>query len=171
MLTYTCFIHYTGIDLQTMRPLSESTARVAGKSFERKYISLGRIVKHWPEIVGAALAEKAQPIKIHYRKKEKQEKPDALLEIATSSADATIMHYQKDLILERINQIFGERWVSAIRFVNVPANPSGLKRKKIRQPLTNHKKKDLCDMLEIIEDAEIRARLERLGEAILTESP
>ncbi len=154
-----------------MRPLSESTARVAGKSFERKFIALGRIVKHWPEIVGEALSEKAQPVKIHYRKKDKQQKPDALLEVATSSADATLLHYQKDLILERMNQIFGERWITGIRFVNIPANSGGIKRKKAREPLTNQKKKHLCDMLETVEDPEVKTRLERLGEAILTESP
>lgn len=153
-----------------MRPLSEAAARVAGKSFERKYIALGRIVSNWSDIVGAKLASKAQPLKILYRKKEKQEKPDAILEIATSSAEATLLHYQKDLILERINRIFGESWITGIRFVNTPANASpASRRKKNAAPLTNEKKKHLSHMLEDVADADIRARLETLGQAILTE--
>ncbi len=152
-----------------MRPLSEAAARIAGKSFERKYIALGRIVNSWNDIVGAKLADKAQPVRIVYRKKDKQKSPDALLEIAASSADATLLHYQKDLILERINQIFGERWITAIRFVNVAANTGPFRRKKAQKPLTNPEKKHLSDMLQEIADEEVKKRLESLGQAILTE--
>lgn len=150
-----------------MRPLSEATARIAGKSFERKYIALGRIVNNWRDIVGENLADKGQPVKIHYRKKKGQQKPDATLEIAANSADATLLHYQKDLILERINQIFGERWISAIKFVNIPSNTQGKSFKKPKAPLTEAEKKTLSDVLFGIEDADMRARLERLGQSII----
>lgn len=152
-----------------MRPLSESTARIAGKNFERKYIAIGRIIKHWPDIVGASLADKAQPVKINYRKKERNKKPEASLDIAASSADATLLHYQKDLILERINQIFGERWINAIRFVSVPVNTQTSFRKKRLTPLTAAEKNTLSDMLYTIEDEAIRRKLEHLGAAIIAE--
>ena len=152
-----------------MRPLSESTARVSGQCFERKYIALGRVVKHWREIVGESLADKAAPIKIHYRKKPNGQKPEASLDIAVSSADATLLHYQKGLILERINNIFGERWINAIRFVSVPANTTPIKSKKIKVPLTLNEKKTLSGMLAVVEDADIQGRLQSLGEAILTD--
>ncbi|MCB9983968.1 MAG: DUF721 domain-containing protein [Rhodospirillales bacterium] len=150
-----------------MRPLSEATARIAGKSFERKYIALGRIVNNWSDIVGEKLADKGQPVKIHYRKKKGAQKPEATLEIAASSADATLLHYQKDLILERINQIFGERWICAIKFVNIPSNTQGKVFKKPKAPLTAEEKKTLSDVLFGIEDADMRARLERLGQSII----
>ena len=151
-----------------MRPLSEATAKIASKSFERKYVALGRIVQHWDDIVGARLADKAQPVKIHYRKaKNKNDRPTATLEIAASSADATILHYQKDLILERINQIFGERWISTIKFVQSASNTPPLRRKKRLPPLTMNEKKTLSGMLTMIEDHDIKARLESLGQAII----
>lgn len=150
-----------------MRPISESTARVAGKCFERKYIALGRIVKHWREIAGERLADKAQPVKLHYRKKIEGQKPQASLDIAVSSSNATLLHYQKDLILERINNIFGERWVTAIRFVNIPVPSQDISPKKIKPPLTLEQKKTLSGMLNVIEDPDIQARLNSLGEAIL----
>ncbi|MEZ5813454.1 MAG: DciA family protein [Alphaproteobacteria bacterium] len=153
-----------------MRPLSEATARIAGKSFERKYIALGRIVNNWRDIVGAQLADKAQPVKIHYRKKTGEKQPQATLEIAASSADATLLHYQKDLILERINQIFGESWISAIRFVHVASNMQGKAPKKPKAPLTADEKKTLSDMLLEIEDGDMRARLERLGRSIIMDA-
>jgi len=152
-----------------MRPLSEATARIAGKSFERKYIALGRLVENWPEIVGEKMAGKAQPVKIHYRKKRGEKKPEATLEIATTEANAQIMRYQVGLILERINQIFGEKWVTAIKFVSVPANSSQIKAKKAKHPLTMDEKKTLSDMLFEIPDDDIKQRLENLGKAIIAE--
>lgn len=150
-----------------MRPLSESVAKIAGKSFERKYIALGRIVNNWPDIVGHKLADKAQPVKILYRKQADKKVQDATLEIATSSANATMLHYQKDLILERINQVFGERWITAIRFVNTPSNTVSTKRKKPKVPLTEREKKTLSDMVFNIDDEDMKERLQRLGQAII----
>ena len=155
-----------------MRSLSEATAKIASRSFERKYIALGRIVKHWDDIVGHKLADKAQPVKIHYRKKPGARKPDATLEVAASSAHATLLHYQKDLILERINQIFGERWIVGIRFVSTPMNSqhkAGKWSKKTKRPLTDGEKKTLSDMVLEIEDEEMRLRLKNLGQAIITD--
>ncbi len=152
-----------------MRPISEATSRVTGQSFNRKYISLGRIVNAWREIVGDKLATKAQPVKINYRKKDKEGTPDAVLDIAASSADATLLHYQKDLILERINQIFGDKWITAIRFVSIAANTASLKPKKKRIPLTEDEKNHLSGMLESLPDPDLKARLENLGQAIMTE--
>lgn len=154
-----------------MRPLSEATARVASQNFERKYIALGRIVEHWATIVGQKLADKAQPLKIHYRKanpKQRGSKASATLDIAVSSANATLLHYQKDVILERINQVFGERWITAIRFVHAPVNsPLAPKPYKKRRPLTDKENNDLKELLEKIEDPVIKEQLKTLGEGII----
>ncbi|HQX27247.1 MAG TPA: DciA family protein [Alphaproteobacteria bacterium] len=152
-----------------MRPIFEATARVSGQSFSRKYVSLGRILSSWKEIVGEKLAGKAQPVKINYRKREKGGNPVAILDIAASSADSTLLHYQKDLILERINQIFGDKWVTAIRFVATPVSIKGKTAKKSRISLTEDEKSHLSGMLESLADPDLKAKLETLGTAIITE--
>lgn len=152
-----------------MRPLSESAARVSGQCFERKYIALGRIVKQWPSIMGESLADKATPVKLHYRKGAKGKKPQVSLDIATSDSFATVLKMRTGLILERINQIFGEDWVSAVRFVNIPANVDAVKPKRAKRPLTPDEKKTLSDVLNAVDDADIQNRLSSLGEAILTD--
>lgn len=152
-----------------MKPVSEAVGRVAGKSFKRKYIALGRILTHWEDIAGAELACKAQPVRLHYRKHKEAKQPTATLDIAASSADATLLHYRKDLILERINQIFGERWITAIRFVADPANISRSVPKKPKAPLTEHEKSYLSGMLQNIADFDLRGKLEGLGQAVLME--
>lgn len=149
-----------------MRPLSESTARVSGKCFERKYISLGRIVKHWDDIVGTRLADKAAPVKIHHRKAAKNRPAQSSLDIAVDSANATALHYQKDLILEKINRLFGDSWITSIRFVHIPVNQHRSAPQKAAPPLTPQEKKLLSETVSRITDNEIQMRLLSLGEAI-----
>lgn len=153
--------------MSDLRPISDSVARLTKGTFSRKFVSLGRILTSWPEIVGEDLAGRSQPVKLHYRKpKSAADKPQASLDIAVSSADATLLHYQKDLILERINQIFGERWVHSIRFVHVAANTDDDWTPPPRA-LTEEETSRLNLSLEAVDDPEIRKRLEKLGQGVL----
>lgn len=153
-----------------MRPVSEATARITGESFSKKYIALGRIVSHWGDIVGKDMAGKAQPARLLYRgRKGGGGTPDATLEIATTSAHATALHYQKDLILERINRVFGERWITAIRFVAEASNAKDVRIKRPPAPLSPQDRGELDVVLQGIGDEEIKMRLEKLGEAVIRE--
>lgn len=154
----------------SLKLLSKTVPAVLGKTFERKYIALGRIVTHWNEIIGPDFAERAQPAKVHYqRAKKPKEKPTATLEIAASSADCAVLVYQKDVILQRINQIFGDAWVRDIKFVHrEPKKPA--KPQKRTKTLTNDEKNHLSQMLETIDDPDLRKTLEGLGTAILQET-
>lgn len=133
---------------------------------------LGRLVTCWPDIVGQDMADKAQPVKIRYRKVPGSDRPEASLDIASSAAEATMLHYRKDLILERINQIFGERLVTGIRFVPVAANnePTRLGRRRgPRRSVTPALQQELSNILDNVEDSELKQRLETLGTSILLE--
>tara|TARA_B100000780_G_C21072161_1_gene431482 strand:+ start:465 stop:938 length:474 start_codon:yes stop_codon:yes gene_type:complete len=154
-----------------MRPVSEATAKITNQVCGRKYIALGRILSQWTEIVGPELATKVQPSAIKYRKyKQRPKNPDAVLEIATSSAYATKLHYQKDLILERINQVFGEQWISGIRFINVAPNTADRPRIKKTPVLTPDEKKYISETLDYITDIEVRNRLENFGQSLLLDN-
>lgn len=129
---------------------------------------LGRLVTHWPDIVGPDLAHLAQPVKIRYRKVPGKDKPEASLDVAASTAEATLLHYRKDLILERINQIFGERLVTALRFVPVAANaPLPRPRRLLQKPLSSEENQKLANILELVDDDALKERLEKLGTSIL----
>ncbi len=152
-----------------MRPLSEATSRIASKSFSRKYVALGRVIKQWPAIMGDEFADKAQPLKINYRKAMRGKKPTATLDIATSSSYATTLPYQKDLILERINQLFGDQWITDIRFVVSEISHTPLLKKKITSPLTMGEKKYLSETLNQVDDPEFKEKLESFGKALLAD--
>lgn len=135
---------------------------------------LGRLVTHWADIVGADMAAQAQPVKIRYFKAKKEgDKPTAALDIAATSADATVLMYRKDLILERINQIFGERLIGAIRFVPVAANSQPPSRHGFgkRKTLTEDEKTYLSGVLETVGDEALAEKLRQLGSAILKDRP
>jgi len=88
-----------------MRPVSAAAARVTAKVCSRKFIALGRVLRHWPDIVGPELASKAQPVRLTFRRT-RDKKPAATLYIAARPAQASLLHYQTGLILERINRVF-----------------------------------------------------------------
>lgn len=151
-----------------LKPLSEKIPAIADRAFARKFVMLGRILTHWQDIVGDDLANKTQPVKLHYRKaKDGSKRATASLDISASSADATMLHYRKDLILERLNQIFGDRWITAIRFVPAEACEQDFSAPfKPRKTLTEKEKLYLSEVLETIEDPELKAKLESLGQAM-----
>lgn len=167
-----------------LTPLSSGIAKITAQTCSRKFVALGRILTQWVEIVGEEMAGKTQPVKILYRKpKSSQEKPQATLEIAASSADAAILHYQKELLIERINYLFGNSWINQIRFVHVAGNSNNqnsgiedrldfLKRQKLSQvPLATEKiqklRRELDENLGPCEDEELRSLLEKLGQSVL----
>lgn len=157
--------------MSDLRPLSASISNLTSATFSKKFVALGRILNNWNDIIGPEMAIKAQPVKIHYRKpKDAREKPQATLDIAATSADATVLHYQKDLILARINQIFGDSWITAIRFVHGVSNQAAdanINTLRQSQPLKQADLDRMTECLAEIDDDDIRKRLEKLGQSIL----
>jgi len=156
--------------VMALKPVSRNVPTLLAKAFERKYIALGRIVTHWKEIIGPDFAGRAQPAKIHYRKaKNPKEKSTATLDIAASSADCAVLVYQKDVILQRINQIFGDAWVKDIKFVHVEPKQTAKPPKRIKT-LTEAEKNHLSQLLETVDDPELKERLAALGQSIMQET-
>ena len=146
-----------------MRPLSESTARVAKSHFSRKYIALGRVVNAWQDIVGADLADYAQPVRLHYRRKK-----SCILEIACSNAHAIKLHYQKGLILQRIHNVFGNAWIEDLKFVPSRHAPRKVQRRlRKKRILEVEDNRYLTNTLVHIEDSAVKERLKNLGKSIL----
>ena len=148
------------------RLIADTVPRIAGTLFAKKYVMLGRLVTRWPEIVGADLAGRVQPVKIR-RGKDRGGQSIAILDIAASPSESTVLHYRRDLMLERINYIFGEALVGAIRFVPtadiLPAPPP--RRRAV--PLTPVQTDGIEESVAAIGDAGLRDSLRRLGAAIL----
>ncbi len=152
----------------SLKLLSDAAAKITGKTFSRKYIALGRLFDQWEDIMGADMAGRTQPVKIHYkRKKNPKDKPEGALEVAASSADAAVLIYRRDLILERINRIFGDRWVTDIKYVHIEPKIAGAIARRRKKPLSEEDQSFLAKTLEQITDPALKERLQRFGEAYL----
>lgn len=150
-----------------MRLISKTVPKVAGQIFQKKYILLGRIVTQWEDIVGKEMASKAQPVKLKFRKMPDNSK-QFTLEIAANTAEATILQYRIDLILEKLNMVLGENMVSAIRFVPISSNSAKpIITPRRRPPLDCDDQKYLSKTLENIEDPDIQEKLKSLGASFL----
>lgn len=149
-----------------MRLASDSVSKLTRDFFAKKFVSLSRVLSHWEFVVGADMASKTQPLKVHYRKAKKEgERPQATLDISATSADSAVLHYQKGLILERLNQVFGESFITDIKFVhdNSFSPPQS-------HPKPLPKNEDLArveEMMLHVTDPDLRKRLEKIAQGIL----
>lgn len=151
-----------------LRLLSDTVPKITGKTFSRKYIALGKIFALWEEIMGEEMAAKSQPVKIHYkRKKNQRDMPEARLDIAADSATCAVLVYRKDLILQKINRLFGDGWVTDIKFIHADDAVKKTIAKRRRAPLREEDKEFLALALEEITDPDIKERLQSFGEAYL----
>ncbi len=104
--------------------VSRPVRDVTGKTFARKFITLGKVITYWADAVGSDLAKRSYPVGMRVRKNGKgpgvKSSRDlvATLEIAASSADATLLHYQKDLILERLGLLIGADMIVDIKITH-----------------------------------------------------
>lgn len=156
-----------------LRHLSVPANRVSKRNFSTKFVALGRVIEHWDSIIGADMVEHAQPVRIHNRNysKKRGAKPECILDIACSSSHAMILQYQKSLILERMTNIFGNRWVTDIRFTATQAL------KTPKRTINRIEKRDLCDQdhdfiddsLAHLDNDPIKDTLRRMGAHILQE--
>jgi len=150
-----------------LKLVSDSMPKVADKVFKRKFVALGRLVTRWQDIVGVDMAQQAQPQKIRYRKpKRKGDKSTVILEIATSSANASLLIMQKGMLLEKINYIFGDDWITDIKFVHAPSN-APVKKVVKTKPLTDEEKNSLSQVLESVKDPELKERLMQMGKSLI----
>ncbi len=78
---------------------------------EKRGFAETRLLTHWPEIVGEALADISRPIKVSYGR----QGLGASLTILTNGANAPIIQAQLPLIREKVNACYGYAAISNIR--------------------------------------------------------
>lgn len=78
---------------------------------EARGFAVTRLLTHWPEIVGEAVARVARPVNVSYGR----EGFGATLTILTTGAQAPMIEMQKDQIREKVNACYGYRAISRVR--------------------------------------------------------
>jgi hypothetical protein len=153
---------------RTSALLQPSIRRVS----ETRGFAQSRLLTHWPEIAGEAIAAVARPVEVYYAR----QGMGATLTILTTGAQAPMLDMQKDALRERINAVYGYNAISRIRLTQTA--PTGFAdgqadfthRRETRAPAPPPP--DVAararDMAAPVADDELRAALERLARNVLT---
>jgi hypothetical protein len=144
--------------------LSTLTSGLLAESFRKQGFASAELVTKWPEIVGANVAEHAEPLKIQWRRPSEGEpqEPGTLVLRVEGPAAIEIQHLGK-VILERVNRFFGWQAVNRIALRQAPLRRD--KRKPVRavDPAETAR---FAAALPAIEDEDLKQAVARLGAAI-----
>jgi len=91
---------------RAIRSVSEAALGKVGQSF-------ATLLSHWPQIVGAEMANKCLPISMNFPR---GKNTDAVLHLATHSAFALELSHQTSVILDRVNAFLGFHAIAELRF-------------------------------------------------------
>ena len=138
---------------------------------EKRGFSETRLLTHWAEYAGAAVAKIARPVKVGYTR----QGMGATLTLLTTGANAPMLQMQLPQIIERVNACYGYAAISRIHITQTA--PTGFsepvaafKQKKPQRPVSPEKRSDLNQSLTPVRDDSLRQALANLGENILKKS-
>lgn len=157
--------------MSSLKPISRSVKSVTSKVCEKKFISLGRVLDHWHDIMGEDMASYAEPaaLKVLRKGKDKNIKFTKILKVAVSPAHSMKLSYRKGMILERINRLLPHEGIVDIELVPFPRKMDKSMPKKDK-PLSDDEKNYLSDVLNDMEDDEIKKKLHSMGQSFLKKS-
>lgn len=96
--------------------LLQARIRAAGES---RGFAVSRLLTHWDEVVGPAVAAIARPVEVRYGR----EGMGATLTLLTTGPQAPMLEMQKEAIRDRVNACYGYRAIARIRITQTA--PSG----------------------------------------------
>jgi hypothetical protein len=154
---------------RTSALLQPSIRRVS----ESRGFSQTRLLTHWPEIAGEAIAAVARPVDISFGR----QGMGATLTVLTTGAQAPMLEMQKEGLRERINAVYGYNAIARIRLTQTA--PTGFaegqadfehRRSARPAPPAPEILARAGDMVAPVADENLRAALERLARNVLTRS-
>ncbi|ARO15739.1 hypothetical protein BVG79_02399 [Ketogulonicigenium robustum] len=84
---------------------------------EQRGFAAARLLTHWPETVGTALAATCRPVKITYGRAG----VGATLVLLTTGAQAPMLEMQRDEIRQKVNAVYGYNAIARIQITQTAA--------------------------------------------------
>jgi hypothetical protein len=123
------------------------------------------VVTHWPEIVGAEIADHAEPMRMIWPRRVHEDDPDpATLVLRVEGPVALEIQHLAGVIIERVNRFFGWRAVGRIQIRQAPLVRRAAKPKP-RAPDPALVARLAAGMSDIADDG-LRDALARLGASV-----
>ena len=113
------------------KPLSQIVAKTIADAFAKQGFATTGLVTHWPEIVGAEIADHAEPMRMVWPRRVHEDDPDpATLVLRVDGPVALEIQHMSGVIIERVNRFFGWRAVGRVQIRQAPL----MRREKKKPP-------------------------------------
>ena len=144
------------------------------RASESRGFSETRLLTHWPEIVGADIADIARPVNVSYGR----QGLGASLTVLTTGAQAPMLEMQKEKLREKVNAVYGYNAISRIRITQTA--PTGFaegqasfdhRPQKTKPATPDPASLEKAEQLAApIGDSSLRSALEALGQNVLSKT-
>jgi hypothetical protein len=146
------------------KPLRDLVGKAIGDTFKKQGFASAELVTRWAEIVGADIAARSQPIKIHWtRPVEGEAREPGTLVLRVDGPSAIEIQHSSNVICERVNRFLGWRAIARIVFRQAPLRRTAPKAPRGPDPAAVAA---VAAKLPDIGDDDLRQALARLGAAV-----
>src|ERR1043166_9651192 len=112
------------------KPLSQLVGKSIADLLAKQGFALTGIITHWPESVGAEIADHAEPMRMIWPRRVHEDDPEpATLVLRVEGPVALEIQHLSGVIIEKVNRFFGWRAVGRIQIRQAP-----LARRKTKAP-------------------------------------
>jgi hypothetical protein len=147
------------------RRLSELAGKTLADALARQGFASTGIVTHWADIVGAEIADHAEPMRMAWPRRVHEDDPEpATLILRVEGPVALEIQHMSGVIIEKVNRFFGWRAVGRIQIRQAPL----MRREKKVRPAAPDPEAvaRLAAGMTDIADEGLRGALARLGAAV-----
>lgn len=148
----------------SMRAIAAEVPKIAAPALGKRGFGEAQLVAQWPAIIGESLAAGASPEKLTFPRSERR---DGTLYLRVAPGLALEVQHREPVLLERINAFFGYRAVARLALKQGPVAGRPTRAAPHRRALAADERQGLERRLAEIADPELKAALQRLGEAVI----
>lgn len=149
---------------RSARPLPDIAGTLFADAFRKQGFSSSELVVRWPAIVGADVAEHAEPLKIQWQKVPDGQPPQpGTLVLRVDGPAAIEIQHMSHVILERVNRYFGFAAIGKIAIRQAPLRRPPVRPKRQLDPQAIQ---SIAETLPAETDPALKDALARLGAAI-----
>lgn len=139
------------------------TQKIVKPVFKARGLMEGKIITHWPQIVGERFARLALVEKITFPQGKRLE---GTLHLNVTSSSSLLLHYAQDLLLEQVNTFFGYKALTKVHMSHGFKGPGDSPQKTPPASLSQKKIEWIQEQTQSISDPSLKDCLEELGKLV-----
>ncbi|MEM6482092.1 MAG: DciA family protein [Pseudomonadota bacterium] len=144
------------------------------RASESRGFAISRVLTHWPEIAGEALAATTRPVKVSHSRNSF----GATLTILTTGSHGPLVEMQKDQLRDRVNAVYGYNAISRIAITQTAPDGFAEGQAVFRpkpdvsdEPVpTSVDVEKARDLVMPVQDSGLKSALEKLGSHVNSRS-